>query len=82
MNLGIEDAVDLVDRVVRGTVEKYSEVRHRAGAEVIRMVTAQTRITTSTNPAVKLIRDRVLPLMMRRDAVQRKLVPRMLGLKK
>ena len=46
------------------------------------MVTAQTRIMTSTNPAVKFIRDRVLPLIMRRDAVQKKLVPRMLGLKK
>ena len=44
------------------------------------MVTAQTRVATSTNPAVKFIRDRLLPLILRRDAVQRRLVPRMLGL--
>ena len=82
MNLGIEDAVDLVDSIARDSVDQYSEARLRAGAVVIRMVTAQTRIMTSTNPAVKFIRDRVLPLIMRRDAVQKKLVPRTLGLKK
>lgn len=54
-------------------VHQYSEARLRAGATVIRMVTAQTRIMTSTNPVVKFIRDRVLPLIMRRDAVQKSL---------
>ena len=80
MNLGVEDAVDLVDRIASNSVEQYSDARLRTGAEVIRMVTAQTRVATSTNPAVKFIRDRLLPLILRRDAVQRRLVPRMLGL--
>ena len=82
MNLGIEDAVDLVERITSDSVEQYSEARLREGAQVIRMVTALTRIVTSTNPAVKFMRDRVLPLVVRRDAVQRKLVARVLGLKK
>ena len=82
MNLGIEDAVDLVERITSDSVEQYSEARLREGAQVIRMVTALTRIVTSTNSAVKFMRDRVLPLVVRRDAVQRKLVARVLGLKK
>ena len=40
MNLGIEDAVDLVERITSDSVEQYSEARLREGAQVIRMVTA------------------------------------------
>ncbi len=79
MNLGIEDAVDLVERIASDSVEQYFETRLRAGAQVIRMVTALTRVVTSTNPAVKFMRDRVLPLIVSKDAVQRKLVRRILG---
>ncbi len=80
MNLGIEDAVDLVERIACNSVDQYSEARHRKGARVIRLVTAQTRIVTSANPAVRVIRDRVLPPIVSRNFVQRRLVPRVLGL--
>ncbi len=81
MNLGIEDVADLAERIASDSVEQYSEARLREGARVIRLVTAQTRTATSTNPAVRFIRDRVLPLIVRREFVQRKLVPRLLGLR-
>lgn len=45
MNLGIADGVELAKRIVENTIEGYTAVRHRDGAEAIK-VTERGRIMT------------------------------------
>ena len=80
MNLGIEDATILARRIVNGGLERYSAERHRAGASAIRMVRIQTHLATSTSPAVRFLRNNVVPVILGIEAVQQRLVSRMVGL--
>ena len=80
MNMGIEDATDLARRIAGGGLERYSVERHRAGASVIRMVKAQTQLATNRSPFARFARIYVLPAIIGIDAVQQRLVGRMLGL--
>ncbi len=80
MNLGIEDAVAFARRIAHGRIYQYSAERHRAGAEVIRMVKAQTRLATGNAPGLGLLRNGLLPLALNIGAAHTWLVRKMVGL--
>ncbi|WP_444909721.1 FAD-dependent oxidoreductase [Microbulbifer sp. TRSA005] len=49
MNLGIADAAELARRIVEGTVEGYSSLRHKEGAEAIRVTEEGRAMTAGVN---------------------------------
>lgn len=80
MNLGIEDATEFARRVVGGGLEAYAADRHRAGERVLRDTDRLTRMGTTTSPVVRALRDHLLPLLIRREPIQRRIRRDMMGL--
>ncbi len=80
MNLGIEDAVTFARRMAHGRIFQYSSERHKVAADAIRMVKAQTRLATNNTPGLGWLRDRLLPLALKIEAVHSWLVRKMVGL--
>ena len=80
MNMSIEDSATLIERIISGNVNAYSNERLRAGASALRMIKAQTLLVTSSNPLAHWLRQSVVPALLRLSAVNRYLVARMLGI--
>ncbi|MET0066133.1 MAG: FAD-dependent monooxygenase [Candidatus Thiodiazotropha sp.] len=80
MNMGIEDACTLANCLTRGQGEDYSKTRHRVGASAIRLIKAQTLIATSQALPIRLMRNWILPRLLRIGALHKALARRMLGL--
>ena len=80
MNMSIEDSAILARHVISGTGDRYSGERLRAGAAALRMIKAQTLLVSSTNPSVRLLRERLIPAALKIPAVSNRLVERMLGI--
>ena len=80
MNMSIEDSVILIEHLINNTLDQYSSERLRVGASALRMIKAQTFLVASTNPIVHVIRQYVMPLLIKIPSVNRYLVERMLGI--
>ena len=80
MNLGIEDAMALVDAICNEQLSAYSKARRAVSRAVVRMVRAQTRLATARDPLLKLARRYVAPRLLGVDAIHRAVASRMLGL--
>ena len=80
MNLGIADAVEFAHRIAHGGMYRYSAERHRVGAAAIRRVKLQTRLATGSAPGLGFLRNQLLPLALRVDAVHSRLIKNMVGL--
>ncbi|MBK4214377.1 FAD-dependent monooxygenase [Paracoccus caeni] len=86
MNLGIRDALALSDALAQviggasGTVlDSYASDRRAAAQKVLAMTDRLTMIATLTNPAGRLIRDRLLRLTSRSSRVRRSIALRLAG---
>ncbi len=55
MNLGIADAVELTQRLIDGTADKYTESRHPVGEETIALSERARKFMTSSNPLVRAL---------------------------
>jgi 2-polyprenyl-6-methoxyphenol hydroxylase-like FAD-dependent oxidoreductase len=80
MNMGIEDACTLAYGLTHGCSDRYSDLRHQAGAAAIRLIKAQTLMATSSALPVRLMRTHFLPKLLQFKGLNRKLATRMLGL--
>ena len=78
--MSIEDSATLIERIISGNVNTYSNERLRVGASALRMIKAQTLLVTSSNPLVHWLRQSVVPALLKLSAVNRYLVARMLGI--
>lgn len=80
MNMGIEDAATLAEFMVEDRLENYSSLRHEKGASTISMVKAQTHITTTANPFICYLRNKLIPVLLNFDFIHQKMIKTMLGL--
>ena len=80
MNMGIEDAVLLARLIVGGRIEEYGPIRHRATGAAMSMVRVQTWLATRRAWIPNLLRNHLLPVVLKIPFVQRQLVRRMAGL--
>ncbi len=80
MNLGIEDASVLAERMIAGELETYSRDRHRIGQQVVRESDLQFRAANTRNPILKGLRNSVMRNVLSREWVQSRFRLRMAGL--
>ena len=80
MNLGIEDAAALAEKMVAGGLETFTAERHPVGARVVRESDLQFRIAALKNPIARGARNAVLRSLVRRPSFQRRFLRRMAGL--
>ncbi|MET0052653.1 MAG: FAD-dependent monooxygenase [Candidatus Thiodiazotropha sp.] len=80
MNMGIEDACTLAKCLTHGEADLYSESRHRVGASAIRLIKLQTLMATSQALPIRIMRNWVLPWLLRVGPLHKALSRRMLGL--
>jgi 2-polyprenyl-6-methoxyphenol hydroxylase-like FAD-dependent oxidoreductase len=80
MNLGIEDASVLAQRIVAGGLERYSEDRHAIGAQVVGESDLQFRMTAIENPVLKCLRNAFLSHVAGWERLQGPFRRRMAGL--
>ena len=80
MNLGIEDAAVLAEKMVSGGLEGFTAERHPIGARVVRESDLQFRIAALNNPLARGARNAVLRTLVRRPSFQRRFLRRMAGL--
>ena len=80
MNLGIEDATVLANRIVGGGLETYSRDRRRVGLSVIAQTERMLSMVTLRNPLARALRDVALRTLVPLEPVQARLRPRLMGL--
>lgn len=80
MNLGIEDACWLAWLLEENRLAEYSELRHAAGAKVLKFSEAPTSFIASSSFFALLVRRWIAPALMNRRFVQRRILPRLGGL--
>lgn len=81
MNLGISDAAALAAALAADEPDRYQRERYPVGRATVRMVRRLTYQASSRRRGMRLLREQVGPLLLRRPFVQRILAQRMLGLK-
>lgn len=80
MNLGIEDASVLAERMIAGEMETYSRDRHKVGHQVVRESDLQFRAANIQNPILKGIRNTAMRNFLSKECVQSGFRLRMAGL--
>lgn len=80
MNLGIEDATVLANRIVGGGLESYSLDRRRVGLSVITQTERMLTMVTLRNPIVRALRNTALRCLIPMEPVQARLRPMLMGL--
>lgn len=80
MNLGIEDASILAERMVAGAMESYSSDRHKVGHQVVRESDLQFRAANVQNPILKGLRNVVMRNVLSKECIQSGFRLRMAGL--
>lgn len=80
MNLGIEDAAVLAEKMVTGGLDSFTAERHPVGARVVRESDLQFRMAALKNPLARAARNAVLRTLVRRPSFQRRFLRRMAGL--
>lgn len=79
MNLGIEDAATLAWLISEGRTERYTEMRHPIGAQVLKFTQAQTQQLTGRSTLQRVLQNIVAPLLLKLPAIQRLAVSRLVG---
>lgn len=80
MNLGIEDAVELVRLMDSGQTYLYSPGRHSTARETIRGIRRRTNAATSTGWVARQTRERIVPALMRSPRLRKRVIHDILGL--
>lgn len=80
MNLGIEDASVLAERIVNGSLETYSRDRHKVGHQVVRESDLQFRAANIQNPILQGLRNTAMRNVLSKECVQSRFRLRMAGL--
>jgi len=80
MNLGIEDAAWLSYLIARGETGSYTGLRHPVARQVLEQVDRATRFISSDGMFATFFRRNLLPLLARRDFVQRRAFRSLAGL--
>lgn len=80
MNLGIEDATVLANRIVGGGLETYSRDRRKVGLSVIAQTERMLTMVTLSNPLAQALRNLALRCLVPLEPVQARLRPRLMGL--
>jgi 2-polyprenyl-6-methoxyphenol hydroxylase-like FAD-dependent oxidoreductase len=80
MNLGIEDAAWLAYLIEQGETDSYTQQRHPVAKEVLEQVDKATRFVSSDGAFTTFFRRNMLPLIARRDFVQRNIFRNITGL--
>ena len=80
MNLGIEDATVLADRIRGGGLETYSADRRRIGQSIIRQTDALLAAAARRDPLGRALRDLAIRLLLPLEPVQRRIRQRLMGL--
>ncbi len=80
MNLGIEDAFVLVEKLVSGVPQTYSPERMKTASHAIRQVKLQTLLATSRNPIATVLRRYVVPYLLSISSLRQKITRESLGL--
>ena len=80
MNLGIEDASGLANRIIHGGLDTYSNDRHKIGAQVVRESDMQFLATAIENSALKVLRNFAVRHVLGREFIQKTFRLRMAGL--
>lgn len=80
MNLGIEDATTLAQRIAGGGIEGYAAQRLPLARRVVAQTDRMTRMAMIAKPLPRAIRDTVLPLVTALPPVQRFLARENMGL--
>ncbi len=80
MNLGIEDAYIFAEMLSKDRIRDYSVQRHAKGASVISDTDRLFRIASMKNPLARFFRDHLLFNLLRNVSIQRRILPRMVGL--
>ena len=80
MNLGIEDAAVLADRICHGGLETYSADRRPIGRSIIRQTDAMLSIMASRNPLARRVRNMVIRYLLPWEPMQSRLRTRIMGL--
>ncbi|WPZ34583.1 FAD-dependent monooxygenase [Thalassobaculum sp. OXR-137] len=79
MNLGIEDATVLANRIVGGGLETYSRDRRKVGLSVIGQTERMLAMVTLRSPLARALRDLALRTLLPLEPVQARLRPRLMG---
>ena len=80
VNLGIEDATVLADRIRHGGLETYSADRRPIGASIIRQTDAMLSIMASRNPLARRVRNMAIRYLLPWEPMQSRLRSRIMGL--
>lgn len=80
MNLGIEDASILSERMIVGGLETYSRDRHKVGHRVVRESDLQFRAASIRNPVLKSLRNTMMRNVLSKECVQSRFRLRLAGL--
>lgn len=80
MNLGIEDATVLADRISEGGLDTYSNDRRRVGLSIVQQTERMLSMGTLKNPIARGLRDLALRHLVPLETVQRMLRPRLMGI--
>lgn len=80
MNLGIEDASVLAERMISGELESYSRDRYKVGHQVVRESDLQFRAANIQNPVLKGVRNSLMRNVLSKESVQSRFRLRMAGL--
>lgn len=74
MNLGIDDGFAAANAIVDGTVESYSDERHRIGAAVLKKTERARKMMTSENVFLKLFLNTTFGLIEKSESMQKKFI--------
>lgn len=80
MNLGIEDAAELAERIANGTTDGYHAARHPIGKTTLRQSERIRHAMTSAHPTVRFIIRNVLRLAQRITPLRKRFVTNLLDL--
>ncbi len=80
MNLGIEEATVLADRICKGGLETYSADRRPVGQSIIRQTDALLTTAARRDPLGRALRNFVIRFLLPLEPVQRRVRWRMMGL--
>lgn len=80
MNLGIEDALVLAEKIACGEEESYSKERLSAGKKAIAGTALLFKIQTSQNLAFRLLRNGLLYPLLRIRSIQRWILPKIFSI--
>ncbi len=64
MNLGIEDAWVFAELAAQDRLNEYGHLRHKVDGAVVRRIKTLTTLVRGHSPAVRLLRDTLLPTML------------------